>query len=131
MSSLFASQLPLALRQPAGRRLRNPLVEDRELLRLALYGARHHRSRLLRPEPPTDAQLESIAAPTHIVLAARSEAFPVNKARARAALLPDATTDVISGAGHAVAVSHVDTLAAEVARHDDTASHKVEHPEPA
>jgi pimeloyl-ACP methyl ester carboxylesterase len=131
MSGLFASALPRSLRLRAARRLRNPLVEDRELMRLAMYGARHHRSRLLRPEPLTDEQLHSIAAPTHIVFGAKSEVFRMDAARARAALLPNATTKVISGAGHAVAMSRADTLAPELARflgrHDTP--HTVERPD--
>ncbi|MDP9331991.1 MAG: alpha/beta fold hydrolase [Actinomycetota bacterium] len=132
MSSLFASLLPKSLRRIAAQRLRNPLVEDRELMRLGLYGARHHRSRLLRPEPLTDEQLHSIEAPTHFVLGAKSEVFPVNAARARAFLLPNATTEVISGAGHAVAMSGADTLAPELARflsRHDTRLDTVERPE--
>ena len=111
MSSLFASLLPASLRRMAARRLRNPLVEDRELMRLMLYGGRHHRTRLLRPEPFTDEQLHSIEAPTHIVFGAKSEVFPVQAARARAALIADATSEVIPDAGHAACMSHLDTLA--------------------
>jgi pimeloyl-ACP methyl ester carboxylesterase len=134
MPCLFASALPGSLRRMAARRLRNPLVEDRELMRLGMYAARHHRSRLLRPQPLTDEQLHSIGAPTHIVFGAKSELFPVDAARARASLLPNATTEVIGGAGHAVAMSHVDTLAPELARfldRHDSRSHSVERPEPA
>jgi pimeloyl-ACP methyl ester carboxylesterase len=132
MAGLFASALPGSLRRVAAQRLRNPLVENRELMHLAMYGARHHRSRLLRPEPLTDEQLRSIAAPTHIVFGAKSEVFPVNAARARASLLHNATTEVIAGAGHAVAMSCADTLGPELAqfldRHHTT--HTVQRPEP-
>jgi pimeloyl-ACP methyl ester carboxylesterase len=133
MANLFASLLPASLRRVAARRLRNPLAEDRELMRLGLYGARNHRSRLLRPEPFTDEQLHSIGAPSHIVLGAKSEVFPVDAAQTRAAMLPNATIERIEGAGHAVVMSHVDTLAPELARfldrHDD-ASRTALRPEP-
>jgi pimeloyl-ACP methyl ester carboxylesterase len=132
MSSFFASLLPASLRRIAARRLRNPLVEDRELMRLGLYGVRNHRSRLLRPEPLTDEQLRSIEVPTHMVFGEKSEVFPVSAARARAALLPNATSEVICGAGHAVAMSQVDTLAAGLTRFvagHDTGSEPVLRPE--
>jgi pimeloyl-ACP methyl ester carboxylesterase len=116
LSSLFASLLPASMRRIAARRLRNPLVEDRELMRLGLFAARNHRSRLLRPQPLTDEQLHSIAVPAHFVLGAKSEAFPIKTAQARAALLPAATTAVVQGAGHAVAMSDVETLGPDLAR---------------
>jgi len=132
MSNLFACLLPAGLRRIAARRLRNPLAEDRELMRLGLYGARNHRKRLLRPEPLTDEQLHSIQAPTHMVFGAKSEVFPVNAVRARAALLPYGTAEVITGAGHAVAMSHVETLGPELARfleRHDIGSQTVVRPE--
>ena len=116
MASLFASLLPASLRRFAARRLWNPLIEDGELMRVAFYGMRNHRSRLLRPEPLTDEQLHSIEVPTHIVLGEKSEVFPVGAARARVGLLPNATSEVVNGAGHAVAMSHIDAMAAGLIR---------------
>jgi pimeloyl-ACP methyl ester carboxylesterase len=133
MSCLFASLLPASLRRLAARRLRNPLVEDRELMRLGLYAARNHRPGLLRPEPLTDEQLHSIEVPTHIVLGAKSEVFPVDAAQTRAAKLANATIERIEGAGHAVAMSHVDTLAPQLTRfldRHDEATRTVFPPEP-
>jgi pimeloyl-ACP methyl ester carboxylesterase len=119
MSCVFASLLPAPMRRVGARRLRNPLVEDRDLIRLGMYGARNHQSRLLRPEPLSDEQLRAIEAPAHIVFGAKSEIFSMNAARARAELIPNATTEVISNAGHALAMSHVDPLASELARFVD------------
>ena len=132
MANLFAWLLPAWLRRIAARRLRNPLVEDRDLMRLGLYGVRNHRLRLLRPEPLTDEQLRSIGAPTHVVLGAKSEVFPVDAAQARAAKLANATIELVTDAGHAVAMSHVDTLAPELARfldRHDEATRTVLRPE--
>jgi pimeloyl-ACP methyl ester carboxylesterase len=108
MASFFGAWLRGPLRRAAARRLRNPLVDDTETMRLAFYGARHHRSRLLRPEPLTDAQLASISASTRIVVGGRSEVFPHRAVCERARLIPNASVEVVVGAGHALAFSHLE-----------------------
>lgn len=116
-ASLMAGQLPAALRAKAARRLRNPLAEDRELMRLGLYAGRHHRSGLLRPVPFTDDELHEVVAPAHFVIAQHSEAWDSGQVRARAALVRHATIDVVGDGGHALAVSHVDRLAPDIFRY--------------
>lgn len=108
-SALLASRLPASLRKAAAKRLRMPALEDPRVLRLALYGQRHHRSRLLPPDPLTDAQLRSIDQPVYLLLGDKSEVFPTQDVHARAeATLPTATVERVEHAGHALATSHVD-----------------------
>lgn len=112
MAVMFASLLPTRLRVAAARALRTPVLEDARILRLAFYAQRNHRSRLLRPEPLTDAQLSSIDVPVGIVLGGKSEVFPPDRVKARIdELVPRATVHVVEGAGHAVVTSHTELVA--------------------
>ncbi|MGK2949060.1 MAG: alpha/beta fold hydrolase [Acidimicrobiales bacterium] len=112
MSLLVASLLPARPRAWAARALRTPILEDPRVLRLSFFAQRNHRSRLLRPEPLTDAQLESIAAPVCVVLGAKSEVFPPDRVQARIdEHVPHASVEHIEGAGHAVVTSHTDLIA--------------------
>jgi pimeloyl-ACP methyl ester carboxylesterase len=110
-SALFASLLSRPLRTAAARRLRMPALEDKRLLRVALYGQLHHRSRLLPADPLSDGQLRAIDQPILLIAGAKSEVFPATEVQARAeAQLPRAEVDIVPGAGHAVAVSHVEHI---------------------
>ena len=110
MASMLASLLPGRLRSIAARRLRMPALDEPRLLRFVLYGQLHHRSKMLRPEALTDEQLRAITVPTVVVSAEKSEVFPSADVVARAALLPNATVEVVPDAGHAVVLSHLDLL---------------------
>jgi pimeloyl-ACP methyl ester carboxylesterase len=115
-SALFASWLPAPLRKAAARRLRMPLLEDKRVLRLALYGQLHHRTRLLPADPLSDDQLRAIDQPTLLIAGAMSEVFPATEVRARAdALLPRVEVDIVPGAGHAVMASHAEHITERVA----------------
>ena len=97
---LLASRLPDRPRRAAGRALRMPALDDRRLLGMILYGQRHHRVRLLAPEPLTDDDLRSVAAPVLLMVGARSEVHDVRAMVDRAtALLPDVDAEVVPGAG--------------------------------
>jgi pimeloyl-ACP methyl ester carboxylesterase len=111
---LLSSLLPGPPRRVAAKWLRMPALEDRRLLRLGFYAARHHRKRLLRPEPLTDEQLRSITVPVTVVVGAKSEVFPPREVVARAALLPKVEVEIVDGAGHAAADSHVDQIASRL-----------------
>jgi pimeloyl-ACP methyl ester carboxylesterase len=111
ISALFASWLPAPLRKAAARRLRMPLLEDKRVLRLALYGQLHHRTRLLPADPLSDDQLRAINQPTLLIAGAKSEVFPATEVRARVdALLPRVEVDIVPSAGHAVVTSHVEHI---------------------
>lgn len=112
MASMGAAFLPTPLRMRAARRLRMPVLEDPRIIRVVAYGQRHHRARLLRPEPLTDDQLAGIAQPVLAVLGERSEVFPTAAVRARLqGHLPDVALHTVAGAGHGLVVSDVDRLA--------------------
>ena len=106
LSSMVASLLPGFLRRPAARRLRMPALEDQRLIRLAFYAARHHRTRLLRPEPLSDDLLDSIDRPVTMILGAKSEVMRTEQVRARAEQhLRRLSVEVVPDAGHAVQLS--------------------------
>jgi len=66
----------------------------------------------VRPDPLTDEQLRSIAAPVLLFVAAHSEAFsPTEAARRAETLIPDVEVDVIPDAGHALPLTHTDHVA--------------------
>lgn len=111
-ASMVAAFLPTPLRARAARRLRMPVLDDPRIIRVVAYGQRHHRARLLRPDPLTDAQLAGIAQPVLAVLGERSEVFPAAAVAARLeGHLPDVTVRTVADAGHGLVVSDVDRLA--------------------
>lgn len=105
---LVASRLPDRPRRAAGRVLRMPALDDPRLLAWVLYGQRHHRVRLLPPEPLADDDLRSIAAPVLLLAGEKSEVHDTRALVARAeALLPDVDAELVPGAGHALMLSHL------------------------
>jgi pimeloyl-ACP methyl ester carboxylesterase len=116
MSMLLASWLPGPPRRLAARVLRAPMLEDKRVLRLGLYGQLHHRARLLAPHPLPDEQLAAIECPVEVLVAGKSAPFDsrVMAARSRA-LLRTAEVTVFPDAGHALPVSHRDELCARLA----------------
>jgi len=111
----LASLLPRHLRASAARRLRNPLVADRRMMRMVMQGQLHHRARVLPADPLTDAQLRAIVAPVLLLLGEESEMFATVEARDRAvARLRDVDVEIVAGAGHALPVSHAEFIAARL-----------------
>lgn len=112
LSILLASWLPTSLRTAIARRLRAPVLRDRRVFRMVLFGQRKHRARLLPAEPLTDLQLRSLDQPVAMILGAKSEAFPSAAVQTRAeANLPHVTVEVVEGGGHAVVLTHVELVA--------------------
>ena len=66
---MAASRLPRALRTRAARRLRMPALEDDRLMRMLRLSAFGFTANLVRPDPLTDDQLRSIAAPVLLFVA--------------------------------------------------------------
>lgn len=106
MPMLLAWMAPGPIRRRLART--RPLLEDPRLMRLALHGQRNHPFRLPRPEPLTDQQLTALRRPTTVIVAGRSAPFDPRVAATRARMIPDATVEVIEGAGHEVSWSHAD-----------------------
>jgi pimeloyl-ACP methyl ester carboxylesterase len=109
MSVIAASRLPRVLRTNAARRLRMPAMQDDRLMRMLRLGAFGFTANLVRPDPLTDEQLRSIAAPVLLFVAEHSEAFsPSDAARRAEASIPDVEVDIVPDAGHALPLSHAD-----------------------
>lgn len=106
LPNLFGSMTPGPIRQRLARRC--PLLDDRRIMRMALHGQMNHSFRLPSPEPFTDDELRSITVPTVVIVAAKSAPFASNIQADRARLIPNAEIDVIPGARHDVALTHVD-----------------------
>jgi pimeloyl-ACP methyl ester carboxylesterase len=83
-------------------------------MKMALLGQMNHPFGLPPPTPLTDDELRSIAAPTTAVIAARSAPFDPTVAARRATLIPNATVDVVEGAGHEVSWTHVERCTSHV-----------------
>ena len=114
MSVMAASKLPAPLRGRAARRLRMPALEDARIMRMLRTGAFGHETRIVPPDPLTDEQLRSITMAVLLLVGDRSEVHSVGDCVRRAeTLLPHVEVHTVTGAGHALPISHPD----EVLRH--------------
>ena len=117
---LFGSLAPAPVRRWIGRRFRMPLLEDREVMRMALYGQLHFRTRLPRPVTFTDDELRSITVPVVLLVGEKTEVFDADVLVSRSrALLPDASVEVVPGAGHALTESAFDLCASRLSHVTD------------
>lgn len=103
---LFGSLAPGRVRRWIGRRFRMPLLDDKAIMRFALYGQLHFRARFPRPVTFTDDQLRSISAPVTMLVGEKTEVFDAATLVTRMrALLPGADVEIVPGAGHALTES--------------------------
>jgi pimeloyl-ACP methyl ester carboxylesterase len=117
---LFGSLAPAPVRRWIGRRFRMPLLEDREVMRMALYGQLHHRARFPRPVTYTDDELRSISMPVTLLVGEKTEVFDADELISRARrLLPHASVEVVPGAGHALTESAFELCASRVSHVTD------------
>ncbi|MEA3055127.1 MAG: hypothetical protein QOD30_559 [Actinomycetota bacterium] len=117
---LFGSLAPAPVRRWIGRRFRMPLLEDKAVMRMALYGQLHHRTRFPRPVTFSDDELRSISMPVTMLVGEKTEVFDADVLVSRAGtLLPDATVEVVPGAGHALTESAFDLCASRVSHVTD------------
>ena len=117
---LFGSLAPAFVRRWLARRLRMPLLENKQAMRMALHGQLHHPPRF----PPlvlfTDDELRSITAPVTLIAGEKTEMFDTVAMTDRARrLLPNVTTELVAGAGHALTVSHAGLCASRVSHVTD------------
>jgi pimeloyl-ACP methyl ester carboxylesterase len=114
---LAGSLAPKPVRRWLGRRLRNPLLEDKRASRLILHGMVRHAPGYPLFKPLSDDELRAVTAPVALLIAAHSEPFDPTVLAARAeALLPRVTIQLVPDAGHALTVSHLAICAAAIAR---------------
>lgn len=117
---LFGSLGPAPVRRCLGRRFRMPLLEDKRVMRMSLYGQLHHRMQMPRPVDFSDDELRSIELPVVLLTGEKTEVFDGEVLVSRATtLLPHATVEVVSGAGHALTESHFELCASRVSHVTD------------
>jgi pimeloyl-ACP methyl ester carboxylesterase len=116
---LLGSLAPAPLRRWLGRRLRNPLLENKRASRLLLHGMVRHAPGFPLLKPLDDDELRAVSVPVTLLIATESEPFDPNLLAARAeALLPQVSIERLPDAGHALTVSHLDLCAARIALAD-------------
>lgn len=104
---LAGALAPAFLRRRIGRRLRNPMLEDKRASRLVLCGMTRHVPGYPLFRALTDEKLAAITAPVHVLVADRSEPFDSTELARRAdALVGCAHVTTVPDAGHALTVSH-------------------------
>jgi len=115
LPNLFGSKAPAPIRRALARS--RPLLQEPRLMELALLGQTNHPFKLPPLVELTDDELQSITAPTEVVIAGRSAPFAPDVATRRAALIPGAAIDHVDGAGHELVWTHVDRAVAAILRH--------------
>lgn len=110
--TMLGTFLPAPLRRRIAKQKRHPMAEDRLACRLMLHGTLRHRPGIPTRLLLTDEELAAISVPIALVVSEHCEMFDVAVMRAR---LPNASTTVVAGAGHALTVSHVDHCVAALA----------------
>lgn len=116
MPVMLSSFAPAIVRRWVARRKRHPLGADKRHSRLMLLGVLFHRPGFPMLQPTfTDEQLTSIDVPTTLVAGEQTEMFDTQAMAARLREhVPNVTTHVVAGAGHALTVSHVASCASHV-----------------
>jgi pimeloyl-ACP methyl ester carboxylesterase len=106
-SAMLGSRSPGPIRRWSAKRLRMPLINDRDAYNVLTQANLGH-----PPSTPplpvfTDDELRSIDVPTWVIAGAKSGAFDVKKLAERATtLIPGARAQLVADAGHAVTASH-------------------------
>jgi pimeloyl-ACP methyl ester carboxylesterase len=106
---MLSSFAPAAARRWVACRHHHPLAIDKRWTRLMLLGVVYHKPGFPPLQPPfADDELRSINVPTLLVVGELTEMFDVDALVQRMqALVPNVTTTVVAGGGHALTVSHV------------------------
>lgn len=111
----LASLTPTPVRHRLARRLRQPLLLDKDAITLYLTGFRGH-PMAVPPQPLiTDEQLASITCPVRVLAAAKSAAFDADELAKRINdNIPDGTAVVLPDAGHSLSMSRFDQCLAAI-----------------
>lgn len=106
---------PRRVRRWVGRRLRQPLLDDKADVRAYVKGSMGHPMKLPPLPVFTDEQLASITVPVRLVAGAKSPPFDGAAMRERVAhSIKHAHTRLLADAGHALAMTHRDVCLAEL-----------------
>lgn len=118
----LAAMAPGPIRRWAGRRLRQPLLDDKADVRAHMRGSMGHPMKLPPIDAFTDEQLASIIAPVCVLAGAKSPPFDAGAMIERVeGLIENANTVLLPDAGHALAITHSDVCLAELRSAADTA----------
>lgn len=111
----LAAMAPGRIRRWAGRRLRQPLLDDKADVRAHMKGSMGHPMKLPPLAVFTDEQLASIAVPVRVVAGAKSPPFDgAAMSRRVADSIKNAQARLLPDAGHALAITHRDVFLAEL-----------------
>ena len=114
---LLGSLAPAPVRHWLGRRLRNPLLDNKLASRLILHGMIRHAPGFPLFNALQDDELGRVTQPVALLIAAKGEPFdPVVLATRAEALIPGVTIEIVLDAGHALTVSHAHVCVAAIAR---------------
>jgi pimeloyl-ACP methyl ester carboxylesterase len=111
---MMSTFLPVRARAWVASRKRHPLAVDWRWTRMMLLGLLWHRPGFPALPPLfVDADLATITLPTTVVVGERTEMLDVRRLAKRLSdLVPNVTTTIVEGAGHALTVSHAERCAA-------------------
>jgi pimeloyl-ACP methyl ester carboxylesterase len=114
IASALAGLAPTGIRRQAARLIANGTLNETELLRLVRPAVAY-----VRGLPPdhvlTDDQLRTLTVPALLLLGARSSLHDPAAVRARAdALMPNAHSEIVPGAGHALPMECPELTAARI-----------------
>ncbi len=111
----LAALAPRRLRRRLAVWLDEPTLAEKEMIAAMWAGIRAYRMEPKNPEPLTDAQLRRIRVPALLLTGRRSAMITPQQARGRAALMPDAQAEVVTGAGHGPSLERTDLVNARIA----------------
>ncbi len=111
---LIGSFVPGPIRRFLARRLRQPLLLDKQGLRLYLLGQRSHPPKLPPLPVFADEELASITGPLTVLVGAETSVFDVDQLVDRATTVAGAEARQLPGAGHALTMTHFDECLAVV-----------------
>lgn len=111
---LLGSLAPGPIRRAIGRRAHQPLLLDKQGLRLYGYGQRNHPPKLPSFPVFTDEEMASIGVPLRVLVGGKSKVFDVEQLLERVNSLPGATAEILADAGHGFSSTHVDECLAAV-----------------
>ncbi|MEM8925895.1 MAG: alpha/beta hydrolase [Actinomycetota bacterium] len=112
---LLGMAAPDRVRRGIGRRFHQPLLADKQALRLFGHGQRHHPPKLPPLPVFSDDELASIATPLRVVVGARTTVFDVEKLIERVnTVVPGGEARLLPDAAHGFSMTHVDECLAAI-----------------
>ncbi|MEM7275779.1 MAG: alpha/beta hydrolase, partial [Actinomycetota bacterium] len=112
---LVGTMSPGPVRRAIGRRLHQPLLLDKDGLRLYVAGQRGHPPKLPPLPVFTDEELATITTPVRVLAGARSTVFDVERLVKRVeTTIPGGQARLLQDAGHGFTLTHFDDCLATI-----------------